>query len=161
VPVALSIDRKKANCWLDAQYRCDLEDSGRYLMVIRSYFGIYGPDRKAMLCHYDYERSKEGYPAAHLQIHGHCPALGELPGQRKAGELAKLHFPVGGRRFRPILEDMVEFVINERFARGRPGWQAVVDEYRDKFREIQLRAAVRRMPAVARDVLRDIDKRSP
>ena len=84
----------------------------RFLMVLSSYFAAILPHRAGRrgLCHYDYERTKEGYPAAHLQIKGDCAALGALPGRRKATELGKLHFPVGGRRYRPTLEDMVEFV---------------------------------------------------
>jgi hypothetical protein len=156
-PVALSIDRKKPKSWLEAQYRCDLDDRG-FLRVLSSYFAIYAPDGETPLCHYDYERNKEGYPAAHVQIEGECAALGALPGPRTAGELAKLHFPVGGRRYRPTMEDMIEFVVTEGFADGRPAWRTVVDEHRERFREIQLRAAVRRLPDVAVEVLREMGK---
>jgi hypothetical protein len=157
-PVPLCIDRKKPTCWLEAQFRCDLDDRRRFLMVLSSYFGIYAPDGKTQLCHYDYERTKEGYPAAHLQIEGDCVALGALPGRRKARELGKLHFPVGGRRYRPTLEDMVEFVVSEGFAKGRSGHQRVIDKYRADFHEVQLRAAIRRLPDVAMEVLRDENK---
>jgi hypothetical protein len=157
-PVPLCIDRKKPTCWLEAQFRCDLDDRRRFLMVLSSYFGIYAPDGKTQLCHYDYERTKEGYPAAHLQIEGNCTALGTLPGRRKAAELGKLHFPVGGRRYRPTLEDMVEFVISEGFATGRPGYQRRIDKQRADFHEVQLRAAIRRLPEVAIEVLRDEKK---
>lgn len=156
-PVALCIDRKKTRCWLDAQYRCDIDDRG-YLRVLSSYFGIYAPDGETQLCYYDYERTKEGYPAAHVQVIGECPALGDLPGRRSAKELAKLHFPVGGRRYRPTIEDMVEFVITEGFADGRKDWRKTVDDHRDKFHEIQLRAAVRRKPDVALEVLKGMGK---
>lgn len=111
-----------------------------------------------MLCHYDYERDKEGYPAAHLQVVGTCPALDQLPCDRTSEELTKLHFPVGGRRYRPTIEDMIEFIVTEDFAEAREGWQDVVDEHRDGFRRIQLRAAVRRQPDEALDVLQDMGK---
>ena len=154
-PVPLHIDRKKPKCWLDAQFRCDLDDRG-FLRVLSSYFGIYAPDAETPLCHYDYEREKEGYPAAHVQIDGTCSALGALPGPRTDKDLAKLHFPVGGRRYRPTLEDMVEFVVMEGFASGRRGWRKAVNDHRDRFHRIQLRAAVRRMPDVAVEVLREM-----
>ncbi|RIQ19539.1 hypothetical protein [Jiangella rhizosphaerae] len=156
-PVPLCLDNKKPKCWLEAQYRCDLDDRGRFLMVISSFFGIYAPDGKTLLCHYDYERNKAGYPAAHLQVQGTCPALGLLPGRRSAGELAKLHFPVGGRRYRPTIEDMIEFVLMEGFAEGRDDWERVIADHRIAFQEKQLSAAVRRRPDIARAVLADID----
>jgi hypothetical protein len=155
-PVPLCIDQKKPKCWFEAQFRCDVDDRG-YLRVLVSYFAIYAHDGLMPLCHYDYERNKEGYPAAHVQIEGHSAALGELPGDRDAGDLGRLHFPVGGRRYRPTVEDMVEFVVTEGFARGRDGWEQVVKANRDSFHEIQLRAAVRRHPGIARAVLTEID----
>lgn len=157
-PVALCIDQKKPSSWLEAQFRCDLDDRGRFLMFLSSYFGIYAPDGVAQLCHYDYERNKEGYPAAHVQIDGHCPTLGALPGRRTADELGKLHFPVGGRRYRPTIEDMIEFVIFEGFAGGRTGWEQVIAEHRQTFHQNQLRAAVRRHPEIAQEVLDDMAK---
>jgi hypothetical protein len=123
-----------------------------------SYIGIYARDGVTQLCHYDYERTKEGYPAAHVQIKGDSAALGMLPGRRTAAELDKLHFPVGGRRYRPILEDMVEFVISEGYADGRRNHQRIIDKHRKEYHEIQLRAAVRRLPDVAIEVLRDMKR---
>lgn len=153
-PVPVSTDGKKAKCWIEVQYRCDVDERG-YLRVLTSYFGIYGEGR-VLLCHYDYERTKEGYPAAHVQIEGVCPALDALPGDHTAEQLAKLHFPVGGRRYRPTIEDMVEFLVNEGFAAGRRGYQKVIDEHRERFHEIQLKAAIRRKPDIARAVLEQI-----
>ncbi|MEV0550310.1 hypothetical protein AB0H98_26155 [Nocardia salmonicida] len=103
------------------------------------------------LFHYDYERDKgDGYPEAHLQICAdseHWRALG--PDRA----LKKLHLPVGGRRFRPSLEDIIEFLIVENFAEGLDGWKVAVDEGREAFQMKQLRAAVRKYPDVAREVL--------
>ena len=70
-----------------------------------------------MLLHYDYQREKEdGYPEAHLQICATSESWEEA-GMRHDGDtrlLSKLHLPVGGRRFRPTLEDILEFLIVER-----------------------------------------------
>lgn len=158
--VPLTLGRKAPTGWFDAQFRCGLDDRG-FLFVLSSYFGIYAADEdQTPLCHYDYERDKEGYPAAHLQVAGTCPALDQLPCDRTSRELARLHFPVGGRRYRPTIEDMIEFVVTEGFADVRTGWRQVVDEHRDGFRAIQLRAAIRRDPDAALDVLRDMGKLS-
>lgn len=109
----------------------------------------------AGLCYYDFEREKDRYAAAHLQVEGEAPALDVLPGCRSRRDLHKLHFPVGGRRYRPCLEDVIEFMINEGFADGRLGWTDVLKAERDAFLMNQLRAAVRRHPEVATAVIRE------
>jgi hypothetical protein len=154
-PVPVSITRKKPQVWLEAAYRCFLDPTG-YLTVFSSYCAIYAADDQR-LCHYDYEREKEGYPAAHLQVDGVSPSLGALPGSRKSIDLAKLHFPVGGRRYRPCLEDIIEFLIVEKFAVGRKGWEKVLEDERQRFLKIQLMAAIRHEPDLARSVLATLD----
>jgi hypothetical protein len=109
-----------------------------------------------MLLHYDYQREKDdGYPEAHLQI---CATsqLWEEAGRRHDGDtrlLGKLHLPVGGRRFRPTIEDILEFLIVEKLVEARPNWEADLEASREAFREKQLRAAIRRFPEVALDQL--------
>jgi len=69
--------------------------------------------------------------------------------------LRDFHFPLGGRRFRPILEDVVEFLVVEKLTEMRDGWETVVKEHRDRWEERQLRAAVRRSPDIALAQLRE------
>ena len=71
--------------------------------------------------------------------------------------VADLHLPVGGRRFRPSLEDIIEFLIVEKIAAGRAGWEQRVNATRDSFQERQLRAAIRRNPDVAANQLAKMD----
>lgn len=116
-----------------------------------------------MLLHYDYEREKaDGYPEAHLQICATSESWEEA-GRRHDGHtrlLSKLHLPVGGRRFRPTLEDILEFLIVENLVEARLNWKAALEDSRDAFREKQLRAAIRQFPDVALDQL-GRDKRLP
>ena len=110
-----------------------------------------------MLLHYDYERDKaDGYAEAHLQICATSDAWEEA-GKRHDGDtrlLSKLHLPVGGRRFRPTLEDIIEFLIVEKLVEARPKWDVALEKSRGDFRERQLRAAIRQHPEVALDQLR-------
>ena len=69
-----------------------------------------------MLVPFDYERGKSGYPEAHLQVYGESAALAAWKGTPKSRQLARLHFPVRGRRYRPTLEDVVEFLIAKELA---------------------------------------------
>jgi hypothetical protein len=129
-------------------------DSDGYLTVEQSVYFLYtGPDAGHLteLLHYDYERDKEGYPEAHIQVIATSEAWDTVlasSGKPKAG-VGKLHLPVGGRRFRPALEDLIEALIEEHILDGAPGWPRIINEHRDRFRRLQLRAAIRREPEVA------------
>ncbi|MDT3398748.1 hypothetical protein RKE29_19210 [Streptomyces sp. B1866] len=113
----------------------------------KSFFGVFGsPEAKEGLCHYDYERAKrDGYPEAHLQVYGQSETLEAL---RQGRALAKLHFPVGGRRFRPSLEDLIEFLVREQLVEPKDDYMAVLDAGRQRFMAKQLRAAMRRNPDI-------------
>jgi hypothetical protein len=100
-----------------------------------------------------------GPPDAHLQICATSKAWEQI-GVRVDGTerlLGRMHLPVGGRRFRPTLEDMVEFLVTEKLAQPKNGWKEAVTAGREKFRKKQLRAAIRRDPETARDALADLD----
>lgn len=155
------IDNKKPRLWMNLSYQVHMDDEGRYLTVHKSYCGIFSDEElDTCLCHFDYEREKDKYTSAHLQVHGLSPALEAL---NRAGDerrpLEKLHFPVGGRRFRPSLEDIIEFLVAERLADGYEDWRRVVEDGRDRFQRNQLRAAMRRNTAVVEEYLRECEKR--
>jgi hypothetical protein len=121
-------------------------------MNVRSTFGLYADaDAESVVCHYDYDREPDHpYPAAHVQVAGESPALGALCQQLgKDLQLGRLHLPVGGRRFRPSLEDLIEVLISEGIATGRTGWEGAIAKHRDWYHRKQLGAAVRRAPATA------------
>jgi hypothetical protein len=156
-PVALRSASSRYRCWLDIQISL-IEHEG-YLTVEDSFFGIMSSrDENDILFHFDYQRNKPGYAEAHLQVFGANerldPMMRELCTRRNKKSMSELHFPVGGRRFRPALEDVIEFLIDEQLAEPKPGWEAALAESRDGFRSIQLKAAVRRHPDVAADALR-------
>ncbi|MFC7278180.1 hypothetical protein ACFQS1_29695 [Paractinoplanes rhizophilus] len=161
-PIALLSADKKMRCFLDIQYLLFLEEtSDHYMTVKTSYFGVSGSaDAKDPFFHYDYERHKAGYTEAHLQVLGEntglTPIMEVLCAKRKKKSMGELHFPVGGRRFRPALEDVLEFLIDEQLVQPKTGWQSALDRTREEFRDIQLRAAVRQNPDLARDALKGI-----
>jgi hypothetical protein len=158
-PFPVRVGRHKPSCWLDVSYRLCMDEESRYLTVLSSYFGVYADEAAEMcLCHFDYERDKPGYPEAHLQVHGESAALAAMAGGPEARMLHRLHFPAGGRRFRLTLEDVIEFLVAAGLASGRQGWADVVAAEREEFYRIQLRAAVRRDPQTARDVLSTLDQ---
>ena len=136
-----------------------LDEQQRYLTVSKSSFGLYvDPDRERMVFHYDYDREPlTAYPPAHVQVSGQADDLADLAARRgqPGKQLAHFHFPLGGRRFRPILEDVIEFLVVEDLADARPDWQDVIQEAREEWEAKQLRAAVRRNPDAAIEQLRE------
>jgi hypothetical protein len=66
-----------------------------------------------------------------------------------------LHLPVGGRRFRPTLEDLIEFLITERLVKGNEGWQKPLAASRNQFQVNQMRALIRRFPTEAAAAVRE------
>ncbi|MET9150021.1 hypothetical protein ABZX82_01880 [Streptomyces griseoflavus] len=151
------IDNKKPRVWMNLSYQVHLDHEAKYLTVYKSYCGIFSDEElETCLCHFDYEREKDKYTSAHLQVHGHSPALEAL--NRRGDEkrpLEKLHFPVGGKRFRPSLEDIIEFLVCERLVDARDGWEKVVEDGRDRFHRAQLRAAIRRNTALVEEFMRE------
>jgi len=66
-----------------------------------------------------------------MQVRGESSAV-QLLNERleMSRSLEKLHFPVGGRRYRPALEDIVEFLIAEGYVQHREGWREVIGFHR-------------------------------
>jgi hypothetical protein len=71
-------------------------------------------------------------------------------------ELKNLHFVVGGPRFRPCLEDILEMLALEFDVHGAPGWREVLAQGRAKWRCIQSRAVARDCPSAAVAALTDL-----
>jgi hypothetical protein len=138
----------KVELWMDVSFQLRLDAEREHLMVHKSFFGVFpSQDAKHGLFHYDYERDKaDGYPDAHLQVDASSELFATLNDPRcdTGRSLAQLHFPVGGKRFRPCLEDIIEFLIVERLVLARDGYEKVIETGREGFRKNQLMAAMRR-----------------
>jgi hypothetical protein len=163
-PIPVRQGAGKPYCWLDLTYTFCLDDSNEWPMVKSSFFAIRAADTdKTPLCHFDYERDKSGgYPEAHVQVYGTSPALQAWTGEVKDKPLNKFHIPVGGRRYRPILEDVIDFLAVEGLIPELPNGAAeIIAKGREQFNVIQLRSAIRRDLDIARDAVKEFDgKRS-
>lgn len=137
----------KIPIWIDVSGKLMFDTGeGLFLTVRTSYVGVYlGTDAEDPVLHYDFERGKAKYTEAHVQVYGrHEPLEGYLSEVGAKDRLAKLHLPVGGRRFRPSLEDIIEFLVAEKMVNAKAGWDDVVDEERREYRRKQIAAVVRR-----------------
>lgn len=149
------IDSRKPRIWMNLSYQVRADAEQRYLAVHSSYCGIFADENlESCLCHFDYERDKEHYTSAHLQVHGDSASLDALNrGSDRRRPLEKLHFPVGGKRYRPCLEDIIEFLVAERLADPLPGYEQILEDGRALFQRNQLRAAMRRNPEVVKEFI--------
>ena len=155
-PVALTVSQASARLELRLVHSLELDESRQFLTTSKSTYKL-AEAGGAPIVTYDYTRQPPNeYPEAHFHIHGNAEAVQSMLERCDRGrdKPDDLHFPVGGRRYRPCLEDLIEFCILERLATPRDGWQQALNKSRERFREQQLRAAVRRAPTLAAEVLR-------
>jgi len=157
--IPLTLSRKPAKFFLGFFMHLEADVDGKYMTVTES-MTLLALDRDLSreLLHYDYERDKhlqeKGYPEAHVQVCASSPDW-EIAGQRPGQEdlpLGKMHLPVGpvgGRRFRPTLEDVIELLIVEGLVDYREDWKDALNKTRRPFQELQLKAAVRRNQQLA------------
>jgi hypothetical protein len=159
IPVSIG---RRPNCYLHVMQTLELDEEGSFLRIQTSSYGLYlDAALDHVLFHYDYDRDPpNNYPMAHIQVEGASESLERLAENLGIElSLGRLHFPVGGKRYRPSVEDIVEFLIVEGLADGRAGWTDAVEEHRARWYRIQLRSAVRRDSEIAREELQRVGYR--
>lgn len=70
--------------------------------------------------------------------------------------MSRIHFPTGGHRFRPTLEDVLQIIEEEFGASPGPTWREVLHSNRVQWRRHQTGAAVRDCPSEAVRVLQEL-----
>lgn len=149
--IPLTIGGKAPSCFLLVSHRLIWDPESEYLADARSSCNVYrDAEGNTALFRYEYKRHNTPHPEAHFHMHGDFHA--GLPVNVRPPR--KVHFPVGGRRFRPSVEDVIEFLVREGFTEGQPGWEIAVKEHRKHWETLQLKAAVRRDHEVAIEQLR-------
>lgn len=147
---------------LSVRLYLDADSTGTFLKNVRTDCAAYSVLDRQPLFRMDYRADMDSAPVAHWQFHAERGALTHLLSMAQAHRprsvaaphmLSRLHFPVGGERFRPCVEDLVEFVIRECGVGSVPGWRRAVDEGRESWRRIQLRTVVRDLQSEAASVL--------
>lgn len=156
-------------------FHCAWDVTQTYLSVEKSSIivGVPGRLSREPLFRYDYVRHPDsGIPCSHLQVHAHRDAFTHILGHAGAGssrsrervtspltktpKLSEFHFPIGGPRFRPTLEDVLEVLQDEFRLDTGPGWSDARDEARREWRKTQVAAAVRDASETAAETLRSL-----
>ena len=141
-------------------YEVFLDSETGSLTVNESTFSVTrGAKNSEPLARWDYIRSpRSNIPCAHIQVHAHrdewthALLLGghhsrrsrrRIKNEARTPRIADVHFPVGGRRFRPCLEEILLFVIDEFGAQCTPEARATLEQGMREWEENQLKAVVR------------------
>ncbi|MBW3093707.1 hypothetical protein KIH79_12445 [Bifidobacterium sp. 82T10] len=154
------------------RFRCTCSNPVNELQVEDSGISLRAEADAEPMFHYDYVRSVRGtIPAAHINVHASndsatkamlaCGAKAQGRNRRREfvqrgffPTFSSLHFPVGGDRLRPGLEDVLQMAVYEFGIDTEGGWLDVIEESRERYRETQLRAFVREFPDIAFGELR-------
>ena len=160
---------------LEVNYRCELDGAGLYLKVLSSRVAVYAGSRPKgdPLFRFEYVHNQvDGLPAGHLHVHAHrdqftrVMTLAAISGaarrqvgpeaELEAARMSKIHFPTGGHRFRPTLEDVLQLIEEEFGACPGSTWHDVLRSNRVQWRRQQTGAAVRDCPSEAVRVLQEL-----
>lgn len=148
------------------EFDCDWSSENSYLSVVRSTMSMKIEGNNNPLFRYDFDKQKTGtLPTAYLHVHAHRDEISWLLLQSEATRpklrkrkgkmplLSEIHFPLGGERFRPCLEDFLEFSIIEFGLSVKPSAMQALQEGRQRWRHTQLRATISDYPEIAADAL--------
>lgn len=158
---------------LQYNFQCSCKGTGSWLQVDKSIIMLTYAPGATPLVHYDYIRADtHNTPSAHINIHGSNDSVSQLMlscGSGKRGKsrrsqfvkngtfptFSTLHFPVGGERLRPGIEDVLQMAVYEFDIDVKDEWQAVIDKSRAEYRTRQIAALVREFPDIAYQTLLD------
>ncbi len=146
---------------LQLSYLLEIHADSGFLRVVNSTFKLYlnGRNRPLLTADFRDEHAKT-VPVSHLNFHIADPELeaaikatgrrGRRRREKREANSGELHFPTGGRRFRPALEDLLEFALHELGVDVLDGAATAIGEHRQVWRRRQLAAAVSDDPFVAK-----------
>lgn len=137
--------RGKHRIDLRFDFRCSWDFARKFLAVESSRFALKLPHLGEPLIRFDYLSSHTWSPA-HVQVHAESSALGYLhafTGTMKPPKVQALHIPVGGRRLRPSLEDVIDFAIHDLAVDAKSGASDRIAEGRSRWKRLQVNAAIR------------------
>lgn len=144
---------------LRVTYQCTADSSATYLAVHRSDYELRGWTDKTPIARLDFLRDAHTVPACHWNIHaerGAASRLLTLGNPTHSGSFSELHFPVGGARMRPCLEDVLTFVLHEFGVDQVEGADTLLCTGRERWRRRQIATLVRDAPDEAVRVLREL-----
>ena len=162
-------DPENPSLFLRARYIVEMDPTDGHLRVASSMVGLWADvtrgrkrPRPIVRVEYDRRQLRRGRAAGHVHLHANSPELAWLYGSggRPAPDLHALHFPVGGRRFRPTLEEFLLFLDRENlFDNWKAGWKPRLIQSLEAWERRQARATARQFPDEAIGALQTLGYR--
>lgn len=137
---------------LAANYKLCVDSYSTHIAVEHSSFVLKAKLDRSPIIRWDYDRKPNNKPRSHVQITSHRGALSHILSRldhKTPHSIESLHIPMGGERFRPCLEDVIEFLIRDCGFQGGADWKQTIRDGRARWRRIQTRAVVRDSPECA------------
>jgi len=140
-------------------YNCAWNNITERITILESSYTVWMKDVKEPLWRYDYVRDMSSKaPIAHLNVHAHRDEIVWAMSLKKKKsvhdlKIQKLHFPFGGARFRPTIEDVLQMLIEEFDIDKSQNAKSILEESRVRYFERQLHSAVIDSPGVAIEAL--------
>lgn len=167
-PIPLKIG-ERVKLELKVTYLCAWDRDRRFLAVDDSRIDVRMVGVTEPLFRIEFLRkpTSSDVPHAHLQVHAHRDELTYLlvvggdseRARRRASKasgaqpriprLQEIHFPLGGPRFRPCLEDVLEMLMYEFGIDATPDADTFIKEGRVDWRRLQTATVARECPAEA------------
>lgn len=142
----------KRLAWLRIDFLCRLDATSQFLAIDKSKIWIVAEVDSTPIFRFEYLYDADWVPHSHIQVHAERAALAHLlsqTGHSKPHTMSALHLPTGGARFRPNLEDIVQFLIVDCKFDALDTWRTAVDRERADWRRLQTRTACRALPEEA------------
>lgn len=151
---------------LRVRFVCGWDRHRHFVRVDRSEVHLLPADSTRPVIRYEFDGgTTDRIPSAHVHVHTDDPnvvgLLASDAGQsqrarRHAKKAAKgkaqhadIHLPVGGPRFRPTLEDVLQLAVEELGCDAQDGWHHHLADGREEYRRKQTRTVVRDAPEEA------------
>lgn len=154
---------------LRAEFWLSWDHATTYLRAERSHMVVTPFGKSDPIWRYDYHRDSDWKPVSYLHVHAHRDEAVHLmlagSSQRARRRIAKdnfrtgmsdLHFPLGGDRFRPCFEDILEMLIHEFGVDCEDSALGAIRAGRESWRTKQVAASVRDHPEAAARSLRSL-----
>jgi len=138
--------------WLRLDFLCRLDVTQEFLAIDKSKIWIVADVDSTPVFRFEFLYEADWVPHSHIQVHGERGALAHLlsqTGHKRPHNMSALHLPTGGSRFRPNLEDVLQFLILDCKFDSIDGWQSAIERERAEWRRVQTRAACRALPEEA------------
>lgn len=150
IPLIRSCDAGEGRLMLKIEFRVSLDEESEYLAVQHSTYGLWVrpvPRRHPRpIFRVEYDRDAYNKSPAHVHVHAESLEFGWIYGTAGLAppRLSEIHFPVGGRRFRPTVEEFLRFLDREElFVDWQEGWARIVEESLSEWERNQALATVR------------------